>query len=1662
MYRVRMKRLSVSIIGLTLFACGSVLQGAELSVVDVFMPQDSTSSVVVAGTILNESTLGVTILVEITTRAGNVGTVTFTPSPTADITQLDDPWPSAGLFSIFDTDSPGFSSTINGAVDDNGLLLPELVTFTGNMVDFPIIASAGAVGTWDFRLSTSIGNSNWEALTTTLFDGTITVALAECFNDPDCDDGTFCNGLETCVSNSCVSGNDPCPGQLCDEVGNACVDCLIDADCSDGTFCNGLEVCSGGTCGAGGDPCSGQQCDETGDFCFDCFLDIDCNDSVFCNGQETCSSGFCVAGSDPCPNQICDETNQVCNQCSFNSECNDGVFCNGLETCDTGSCIAGTDPCTGQLCDEGLQICLPDAAVIAVEDLTLGAGGTNTLVISGGIAGDLTFGVTILVELVSRPGNIGSVSYTPSPPVDIAQLGDPWPGVGTFTTFDADSLGFSTTLNGSVDDNGTLTEAPITYNDLLSGFPLTASPDAGGVWDVFLNTSVGDSSWVNITTTLNNGTITVIPSVGLTVVSKAMPPAAVTNVEVFGEINGESTIGVTILLEISPRVGNTGSLTFTPSPPSDIVQIGDPWPGEGTFSPFDTDVPGFSDTLNGSVDDNGSFTFGAVKFSSILTAFPIQATADATGIWDIRLSTSAGDSNWEGLTTALSHGTIEIRTDACLVDSECDDLNFCTDDACVAGLCQNTNNTIACDDGDQCTGGDICTLGICVGTPIAEGGSCDDGDLCTIADVCNGGTCVGSPKDCTGLDDACNIGTCNPTTGVCEAININEGLNCDDGVLCTELDVCTLGVCAGTNLDCTSFDAECFVGVCNVSTGICEASQLTDGTVCDDADLCTINDACTAGTCAGTALDCSSLDDGCIVGTCNGTTGLCEAVAVNEGDACNDGNLCTVSDVCIGGVCGGSPKDCTALNSGCSLGICNVSTGRCERSNINDGLICDDGFTCTSNDVCTNGFCTGTLVGTPGVDLALVPANNSVLVDSVIQVDLVASSSTCSDQPAASVEIIIAWNPAFLQLVGKTDRFDGVWNDSKFPDDSQLDGLNAPFGDVPGNDGDAYYLAFAGFTLNEAAFLTEAGVVVTTFEFLALDGVVSTPIAIPLSVGLFTNTRVLGAGVNAGQNITGSISSTSIQVRECFIGTDCDDGNICTTDTCTNGICSNTNNTITCDDGIFCTANDVCTNGNCVGGGDSCPGQFCNEILDACVECLFDNDCLDGDVCTTDSCNALGACVHVNNTAVCDDGLFCTAADQCGAGICIGSGDRCPGQLCNESNDRCVQCLGDGDCDDSNLCTDDTCNPALGLCVHTSNVLPCNDGLFCSITDVCSGGVCVGTGDPCPGLLCNDILDRCVECLTNVDCDDSNSCTTDLCNVDICINPNNTNACEDGLFCTANDRCSGGACVPGGDTCPGRLCDEGGTRCVDCFVDIECNDNIDCTFDTCDNQQGQCDFTPDDGFCDDNVFCNGAETCSTVSDCVNAINPCDDPLLCDEFTDTCGCQNPTVVSEGGRYIAITPATGLTLVALLVTGDPLDTAVSCVSLYVQPDGRLGVNPVFQTPAQWGTVHVGDVQMIPGTTYQVFADCRDVPGDPENLSNAISTTTWRWGDVNFNFSAAIDDVLLIVDGWLGEFSNATLFNLDLSGCNTDRNVNLSDVLAGVDAWLGTSFPCPSPCP
>ena len=157
-------------------------------------------------------------------------------------------------------------------------------------------------------------------------------------------------------------------------------------------------------------------------------------------------------------------------------------------------------------------------------------------------------------------------------------------------------------------------------------------------------------------------------------------------------------------------------------------------------------------------------------------------------------------------------------------EGSCDDGNPCTDDVCQGGDgCKHTDNDVLCDDGSACTVNALCTAGTCVGSetlvcddnnpctgdtcdpvegcqyPYVPGG-CDDGDSCTLGDHCVVGVCIPlTDMDCDD-GDPCTVDGCE--SGGCTHEPASQGLPCDDGNPCTEFDSCSVGLlCTGTTVE---------------------------------------------------------------------------------------------------------------------------------------------------------------------------------------------------------------------------------------------------------------------------------------------------------------------------------------------------------------------------------------------------------------------------------------------------------------------------------------------------------------------------------------------------------------------------------------------------------------------------------------------------------------------------------------------------------------------------------------------------------------------------------------------------------------------------------------------------------------------------------------------
>lgn len=81
--------------------------------------------------------------------------------------------------------------------------------------------------------------------------------------------------------------------------------------------------------------------------------------------------------------------------------------------------------------------------------------------------------------------------------------------------------------------------------------------------------------------------------------------------------------------------------------------------------------------------------------------------------------------------------------------------------------------------------------------------------------------------------------------------------------------------------------------------------------------------------CDYTDKNCSSLDSACTIGMCDANTGDCYAAPSNEGKSCSNPDLfCKTNTVCQkdGSCAGGVDRDCAA----------EVKPGKCEQASCNE------------------------------------------------------------------------------------------------------------------------------------------------------------------------------------------------------------------------------------------------------------------------------------------------------------------------------------------------------------------------------------------------------------------------------------------------------------------------------------------------------------------------------------------------------------------------------------------------------------------------------------------------------------------------------------------------------------------------------------------------------
>ena len=493
-----------------------------------------------------------------------------------------------------------------------------------------------------------------------------------------------------------------------------------------------------------------------------------------------------------------------------------------------------------------------------------------------------------------------------------------------------------------------------------------------------------------------------------------------------------------------------------------------------------------------------------------------------------------------------------------------------------------------------------------------------------------------------------------------------------------------------------------------------DSGEETGGPVVSLTTPCTTDAECVA------LLDGSSFSASCTIATC-----VNEACAFDagdfDGDACDDGDACTLVDTCDNRQCKGVDVVCDDGDF-CTRDACDSDTGECVYA-VAPFDPCNDAIECTTNDLCDqDGLCVGT-----ATDACECADDLGCVAD--VTLDKCVGTYTCLPDFTCGVDTstAVVCDPA-LDTACKVGECDPV---------------NGDCSQVPRNNG-TECTSVDNPCIDEG--VCQAGACVGTLTTDCDDGNPCTTDYCEPGSGC-----VHDPAAGACSDDDPCTVDDECAEGEC-VGKPkaCQDSNECTEGFCNelSGTCVQTPVDGECDDSNACTVGDVCNAGVCAGAP---------------------KDCADDNECTKDVCELVAeeaVCKHKPAPGPCEDGNPCTQEDVCIGGNCLGGLQICPCQVDEdcapyEDNNPCtgtlvcdtsevitdcvpdpatvISCPGTG-----NPCSQNLCQPDTGACALSAapNGAACDDGDACTDIGFCNGGACESLPMPC---------------------DDGEACTADVC-----------------------------------------------------------------------------------------------------------------------------------------------------------------------------------------------------------------------------------------------------------------------------------------------------------
>jgi hypothetical protein len=666
------------------------------------------------------------------------------------------------------------------------------------------------------------------------------------------------------------------------------------------------------------------------------------------------------------------------------------------------------------------------------------------------------------------------------------------------------------------------------------------------------------------------------------------------------------------------------------------------------------------------------------------------------------------------------------------------------------------------------------------------------------------------------------------------------------------------------------------------STDTCEVDN-----DCQDDDGCT-NEACAAQfpLCIypQTGDDCCTSDADCEEGqSCDPDDGICKECLSD--DECDDDDACTVGDTCEDGTCLYAIIDCSEGK------VCDPSTGECiEPCEVDND--CDDGNDCTT-DACIDDRCIHTLVNQTGSLAGVWEFQFAMwVVSDCDQEEFLCNTGPTTElgdnEPCAIETRFLTFDDSNTLVHNRLIRGDEVCGSPSGSD--PVTELNY---DYPSTGGPNYLgLCSSGEVTND----TDRSVIMKTFN--AATGEMG-----------FDETITLPDGPETQFGEQGSLSA--------------------------NGVMDPTGQAI---EGTWNFAFEEIFNDLTRGKGGEIINSFCGSgaflatRVDGCDGCTSDDQCNDGDPCTTDTCND-GACEYdtIEGCMTCSGVEDCPEVDLVFAIDTSGSMDEDAAAVCasidgivsdlansgvtvnhtilgieetaDEADDPGFSCLENSVLNllgidvpgtDDELDDTEDWGPATAMLADgfdwTSGALriivPISD------TDPQNGGGCNGDDDASIANAiamanANDVIVSPIFVLPHEGCDAPDDPNSVDCECSIPL-ANQLAEQTGGTYFASTDPSGMAAIITNLVT---SACES-----------AECDDDDPCTADSCDDDDGICVHSDISNCCESDEDCSGEMSCDLQSmRCVcTADAQCGDGNDC--TTDSCDsgrCSNTTIPGCGG-------------------------------------------------------------------------------------------------------------------------------------------------------------------